>query len=221
MSNRPLQYQQQQQQQQPQHHHPGYAQSFGPAYSQPAATFTHHVPVANQAALQYNQQLQHGRMQFNASAGAGSNPANVYNPPRPPEVYTLPDNINEALHVQVRQGFQHDNAGRVLFFVGPPLDRTNGRLSQQSAGLGHSIKYLAGHKTWLAEREKKRQKRDSIRKSKSELSLGSNPVSEQLVGAMASQATEAVNQWFQRFNDESSEWKQDAGLQGWGETLGE
>ncbi|EFY99538.1 Bromo adjacent like protein [Metarhizium robertsii ARSEF 23] len=208
MSIRPMQYQQQQQQ-------PNYTHNFGSSYSSSPAAFTHPPPMANQAALHYNQ-LQLGRMPFNASTGSGSNPTNVYNPPRPPEVYTLPDNINEALHPQIRKGFQHDSAGRVLFFVGPPMDRTRERLSPQSVGLGHSIKYIAGRRNWLAEREKKRQKRDESQAARPENILVTSHSLAQSEEGIASQAADAIDQWFQRFTERGLEWKQDAGLEGWG-----
>ncbi|KHO01124.1 RSC complex subunit RSC1 [Metarhizium album ARSEF 1941] len=208
MSIRPMQYQQQQQ------HQSSYAHQFGPQYSSSPAAFTHHPPVANQAALHFNQQLQHGRIAFNASTGTSGNPTNVYNPPRPPEVYTLPDNINEALHPQVRQGFQHDSAGRVLFFVGPPLGRAHERLSPQSVGLGHSLRYSAGRENWLAEREKKRQKRDDSQTVRSENLVTTGKLAPPETSVPA-QAADAINQWFRKFNQQSLEWKLDAGLEDW------
>ncbi|OAA49512.1 RSC complex subunit RSC1 [Metarhizium rileyi] len=209
MSIRPMQYQQQQS---------NYTPNFGSTYSQPGAAFTHHTPVTNPTVLHYNQQLQHGRLPFNAPAGGSGNLTNVYNPPRPPEVYTLPDNIHEALHSHIQQGFQHDTSGRVLFFVGPPLGRTHPRLSPQSVGLGHSIEYAAGRKNWLAEREKKRQKRDQLQTAKPENTVLASPSMAQSEEDIASQAADAINQWFQNFNKQGVEWKQGAGLEGWRET---
>ncbi|KAH6608847.1 hypothetical protein Trco_002193 [Trichoderma cornu-damae] len=65
--------------------------------------------------------------------GAPQAHANMYNPPRPPEVYTLPDNINETLPATVRREFQHDDYGRVLFFSAAPLDRSCNGLSPLNA----------------------------------------------------------------------------------------
>ena len=201
---RPMQYHQQQPQQ------GGYAQNIAPTYGQQGATFTQ--PTTNSSAIQYNQQLQ-GRGQLGAAAGSVANPANVYNPPRPPEVYTLPDNINDALHPEIRQGFQHDSGGRVLFFGGPPLDRPHKRLSPQSAMLGHSIKYLAGREAWLVEREKKRRRRDELKPVCSEISVSPDRNPADRRDNPATQAANALGQWFQRFNEEFIEQRHLPGLE--------
>lgn len=62
-------------------------------------------------------------MPFTPGGNTAAPHANIYNPPRPPEVYTLPENVNESIAREMREGFQHDSAGRILFFTAPPLDR--------------------------------------------------------------------------------------------------
>lgn len=149
---RPMQYQQQQQQQQP-----GHTQNYTPAYPQTQTVAVHQQTASNSLTATYI----HGQLPL-ASRGhiqALSSNTNMYNPPRPPEVYTLPDSVNGVLPTEVRQGYQHDNTGRILFFTSPPLERPCNGLSPTTAGIGHSIKYFAGRGQWLAAREKKRKER--------------------------------------------------------------
>jgi chromatin structure-remodeling complex subunit RSC1/2 len=140
----------------------------------------------------------------------------MYNPPRPPEVYTLPDAVNDTVPEEVRRQFRCDSAGRVLFFTAPPLDRTHKPLSPGSAGLGHSAKYLSGRKEWLAERERKRKIRDEEssrhvrRKSPSREILASEPND-----SMVSRATEALEKWFRNLDESTAQWQKQAGLEGW------
>jgi chromatin structure-remodeling complex subunit RSC1/2 len=140
--------------------------------------------------------------------------ANAYNPPRPPEVYTLPDNINEAFAPEVRKSFQHDDAGRILFFTAPPLERPHKGISSSSAGLGHSVKYLAGRKEWLAEREKKRKERDETGAQ----ALSKKPAADaqdSAANGFVAQAIDAMDQWFQHFDQDTQKWEKETGLEGW------
>jgi chromatin structure-remodeling complex subunit RSC1/2 len=149
---------------------------------------------------------------------------NMYNPPRPPEVYTLPDPINEALPAQVRDNVQHDKSGRVLFFTAPPLDRANSGVSSESAALGHSARYLAGRKEWLAERDRKRKERDEklnaegAKRSTQEQSALDKETEETAV-AVTVQAATAMRSWLQHFDQDTQQWTKDAGLEGWRESV--
>jgi chromatin structure-remodeling complex subunit RSC1/2 len=90
-----------------------------------------------------------------------ANPGHVYNVPRAPEVYTLSDPIDQAIPNEVREQFQRDESGRVLFFTAPPLDRrANHGVAEQYAGLGHSVRHLASIKQLREERARKRKERD-------------------------------------------------------------
>ena len=142
---------------------------------------------------------------------------NVYNPPRPPEVYTLPDNVNEVLPPEIRENFQQDAVGRVLFFTAPPLDRSHKGMAPPSADLGHSIKYLAGRQQWLAERERKRKERDEeVTAAKSaKRKLGDEVRSQDAAHMLVPQAIGAMDKWFQRFDQDTEQWIQTAGLAGW------
>jgi chromatin structure-remodeling complex subunit RSC1/2 len=91
----------------------------------------------------------------------GAAPANAYNPPRPPEVFTIADDgINNSIPEQVRNQFQLDENGRVLFFTAPPGHLENNGLTKTGAALGHTSRYLDGLEEWRAERERKRKERD-------------------------------------------------------------
>ncbi|KAI0590062.1 Chromatin structure-remodeling complex protein rsc1 [Pyrenophora tritici-repentis] len=65
-----------------------------------------------------------------------------YKAPQPVEVYVMADHANASIPLEIREQFQRDEKGRVLFFTAPPLNveqplTTNGR------ALGHSARYLA------------------------------------------------------------------------------
>lgn len=225
---RPMQYQQQYQQQQqhqlpPQPQQPAHAQNYAPGYPQSPAPPMHHLHQAmNPLAAGYNQMPvpAAGRTSM-APQPNGMPHANMYNPPRPPEVYTLPDVINEALPEEMRRGFQHDPAGRVLFFTAPPLDRAHKGISPESAGLGHSVQFLAGRKEWLAEREKKRKDRDEARGLNADKRMALDTSSARdTVGTVTSQAADAMDKWFDHFNHDTQRWTRDAGLDGWRQAVG-
>ncbi|KAG4221925.1 hypothetical protein PC116_g29599 [Phytophthora cactorum] len=91
--------------------------------------------------------------------------ANVYNPPRPVEVYRLDDALNDKIPEEVREQFQRDEAGHVLFFTQPPLDRPHRGVSSESAGLGHSVRYLADRSREIQDRRSKRKARDELRQA--------------------------------------------------------
>ncbi|KAH9904583.1 hypothetical protein F4778DRAFT_770478 [Xylariomycetidae sp. FL2044] len=90
--------------------------------------------------------------------------ANVWNPPRPVEVYQLDDAMNAKIPEHVREQFQRDESGRVLFFTQPPLDRAHPGLANESASLGHSVRYLADRAREVSDRRAKRKARDELRK---------------------------------------------------------
>lgn len=76
-----------------------------------------------------------------------------YRDPPPIEVYTLPDAANASIPPEIREQFDRDEQGRVLFFTAPPVHLTDDTSTQ----LGHSIKYLA---------EKSRREEETARKRK-------------------------------------------------------
>jgi len=137
---------------------------------------------------------------------------NAYNPPRPPEVYTLPDATNEAFPAEVRQQFKCDEAGRILFFSAPPLVRASGALSPSTANLGHSAKYLLGRGAWLAEREKKRKLRDQASEGRASKRSSPDAGMADVEDELASQASKAVLNWVGGFEQATAQWRKAAGL---------
>lgn len=85
--------------------------------------------------------------------------ANAYIPPRQVEVYTLRD-LDAQIPPEVREQYQTDDDGRVLFFTAPPLNRPHPGVADSHATLGHSVGYLSGLAEHRAERERKRKERD-------------------------------------------------------------
>lgn len=78
-------------------------------------------------------------------------PPGGYRAPQPVEVYVLPDHANASIPADVREQFQRDEQGRVLFFTAPPVNNP-GFVKEDGQALGHSAKYLA----WKAEKEAQR-----------------------------------------------------------------
>ena len=74
------------------------------------------------------------------------------------ECYRLPDNADDMIPADIRQQFQRDANGRVLFFTAPPL---NSPAEKPAERFGHSAKYLA----WRVKRDDEmatlRRKRES------------------------------------------------------------
>ena len=198
-----------------------FPQSAGAGFPQSPALTMHHQPLHNTVTPGYGQGPPPGsRSGFNPSLGNALPHGNVYNPPRPPEVYTLPDVVNETFPEDVRRQFQCDEAGRVLFFTAPPLDRIHKGLSPDSARLGHSAKYLAGHREWMVERERKRKVRDEEQienMRKKSPSLG--PRATELGGSIISQASGAMENWFRNFDEDTARWQKEAGLEGWSQVV--
>lgn len=183
---------------------PGYAQNYTATHSPagPPANYQHsnspfpphaQSPQANFAARPPAQMMH---------AQPGQHP-NAYNPPRPPEVYTLSETINDAIPRDIREDFKRDGLGRVLFFTAPPLDRRN-KLDPECAHLGHSVKYLAGRKEWLKERELKRKERDERQNDITKRRSRSPPAGNEAVDEKASlQARAALDKWFQQLNGDA------------------
>ncbi|KAI1262022.1 hypothetical protein F5Y18DRAFT_399462 [Xylariaceae sp. FL1019] len=96
------------------------------------------------------------------SPGSSYTQGNAYHPPRPVEVYRLDDATDASIPRDIRNQFLRDEAGRVLFFTQPPLDRPHRGITQESANLGHSVRYLADR---AREREDRRAKRKAREES--------------------------------------------------------
>ena len=64
-----------------------------------------------------------------------------YNAPRPSEVYHLPESANAAIPLDIREQFQRDDKGNILFFTTPPIDVLPP--VNEGSAVGHTAKYLA------------------------------------------------------------------------------
>lgn len=78
-----------------------------------------------------------------------------YRDPPPVEVYTLPDAANLSIPPEVREQYQRDEFGRVLFFTAPPVG-----VDQDIATRGHSVRYLAKKARQQEMLSKKRKERE-------------------------------------------------------------
>tara|TARA_R110002003_G_scaffold1389_10_gene22982 strand:- start:322 stop:963 length:642 start_codon:yes stop_codon:yes gene_type:complete len=65
-----------------------------------------------------------------------------YKAPQPVEVFVLNDHANASIPQEIREQFQRDEKGRVLFFTAPPLN-VDQPLTKDGRALGHSARYLA------------------------------------------------------------------------------
>jgi chromatin structure-remodeling complex subunit RSC1/2 len=65
-----------------------------------------------------------------------------YKVPQPVECFILNDHANASIPQEIREQFQRDEKGRVLFFTAPPLN-VEQPLTKEGRALGHSARYLA------------------------------------------------------------------------------
>ncbi|KAK0713780.1 hypothetical protein B0T26DRAFT_873826 [Lasiosphaeria miniovina] len=130
-----------------------------PAHLAPAYD-PHHRPVHPAPGMTPTRQTMPPTPSSAAMPHANPSTGNVYNVPRAPEVYTLADGLDTAIPTEVRDQFQRDEQGCVLFFTAPPLNRSTSGVAEQYAGLGHSVSHLANIKKLREERAKKRKERD-------------------------------------------------------------
>ena len=85
-----------------------------------------------------------------------------YRDPPPIEVYTLPDAANLSIPAEIREQYQRDEFGRVLFFTAPPVAAEGAT----GAATGHSVRYLAAKARRAEEIAKKRQERNVQKQAK-------------------------------------------------------
>ena len=83
-------------------------------------------------------------------------PPSGYKAPQPVEVYVLNDHANASIPQDIREQFQRDEKGRVLFFTAPPLN-VEPPLTKDGHALGHSARYLAARAKKDALRAEKRR----------------------------------------------------------------
>jgi chromatin structure-remodeling complex subunit RSC1/2 len=83
-------------------------------------------------------------------------PTTNYRDPPPIEVYTLPDAANLSIPHDVREQYQRDEFGRVLFFTTPPVGNDPTGIPR-----GHSVRYIAEKARREQERAQKRKEREA------------------------------------------------------------
>ncbi|KAJ4359425.1 hypothetical protein N0V95_002172 [Ascochyta clinopodiicola] len=102
---------------------------------------TPHVPFTPQPAAPM-QQYQTPRPAPGYQQPYVQQPPAGYKAPPPVEVYILNDHANASIPEDIREQFQRDEKGRVLFFTAPPLNISQ-PLTKDGTVLGHSAAYLA------------------------------------------------------------------------------
>ena len=85
--------------------------------------------------------IDHSRYSHSQTPYRGVAVAGSANPVRPHEIFRLSEQANAQIPEEVRQQFQQDDQGNVLFFTAPPVDVLP-PLKEGSA-VGHSARYLA------------------------------------------------------------------------------
>ncbi|KAH6721376.1 hypothetical protein BKA61DRAFT_467254 [Leptodontidium sp. MPI-SDFR-AT-0119] len=121
-------------------------------------------------------------------------PHAVYHPPRPIEVYTLPEMAHSAIPADIRAQFHHDEYGRVIFYTTPPLDVNP--IPQDKQNLGHSLKYLADKARRKEEDDKKRKARAAeLETAAGERLKRIKTSTEGRVDWIVAQGLEALNRW--------------------------
>lgn len=90
--------------------------------------------------------------------------ANAYVPPRMAEVYTLRD-LDAQIPADVREQYQTDEKGQILFFTAPPLNRPHPGVAEENATLGHSVRFLSGLQEHRAKRKREREERDEAERA--------------------------------------------------------
>ena len=78
-----------------------------------------------------------------------------YNTPRPSEVFHLPESANAAIPSDIREQFQRDDKGNVLFFTTPPVDVLP--TVNEGSAVGHTARYLANKLRRKMAREEERK----------------------------------------------------------------
>lgn len=136
--------------------------------------------------------------------------ANMYNPPRPNEVYTLRDEVDMQIPSEVREQYQTDEKGRILFFTAPPLNRPHPGIAEEGANLGHSVRYLANLRDVRAERERKRKERDEALKLKAEEEIArKNEMREVTEKEMGATAGALLGDWILKLQHENEKMEKD------------
>lgn len=142
-----------------------------------------------------------------APAQGGHGSTNQYNPPRPVEVYTLADSANAAIPHEIRDQFQTDEYGKVLFFTTPPIDTKS--LPEEVTEISHSLRYLADKTRSREAEEKKRKAREiELEAQATEKSKRMKKDLEAIKAWQANQKVNAVDTWQSKMEEGTDKiWK--------------
>jgi hypothetical protein len=126
----------------------------------------------------------------------------VYRAPNPNEVYFLPDAANAAIPLDIREQFQTDSQGRVLFFTAPPVPADESRVPK----LKHSAKYLAFKAQESLKRKSKELDEDaSAGAEKSPLPTDEETPEQEALSGIAWPGTVPQDVWVEKFNHQMEE----------------
>ncbi|KAK5172874.1 uncharacterized protein LTR77_002995 [Saxophila tyrrhenica] len=152
-------------------HQSSYAQPNAPSPAPqrpPSAQASHYNPATPQTQSQPRSAAPPSSYQPQPSSGLPPNMAQYpprpntstnYRDPPPIEVYTLPDQANLSIPPEVREQYQRDEFGRVLFFTAPPVAASNGISGDLG---GHSVRYLAEKARRAEQLAQKRKERELV-----------------------------------------------------------
>ena len=143
-------------------------------------------------------------------------PGTTSNAQRPVEVYHLSDSANLTIPDDIREQFQQDDQGRLLFFTTPPLDVLPP--TKKGEALGHSARYLAAKLRREDEMKEKRKlneaahRQDEANKKKRRLDEAmqlANRIEElkveSLVALQKQMEDEELNLWKELYGDQWEE----------------
>ncbi|THV75028.1 hypothetical protein D6D29_00117 [Aureobasidium pullulans] len=146
-----------------------------------------------------------------------------YRDPAPIEVWTLPDAANASIPPEIRNMYQTDDQGRVLFFANPPVvlaDEPN----DPNKNLGHSLAYLAEKSRRSAKTQDIVARRKAYEQGKLELAAKKKRHrehdEEMRQGDYETQVNRALNMFNQHLaRNTASELKAMYGEEGWEEGM--
>ena len=125
-------------------------------------------------------------------------PMMAYNPnaPRPIEVFHLSDSANTSIPASIREKFQHDNQGHVLFFSTPPLNTMTTTPGEEAEKLSHSTRYMEvreERRRLVEERKRKKHDEQYLEEQNAKRARADEAASlAPRLGALTSRAVEAL-----------------------------
>jgi chromatin structure-remodeling complex subunit RSC1/2 len=120
--------------------------------------------------------------------------------------WILYDDVDASIPREVRDQFQTDDKGHVLFFTAPPQSRPNHGVAEENATLGHSVRYLSGIAQHRAERERKRKERDeALRQQEADRATRDRELREAAERQMGAAVGRHIGDWILGMQHENEE----------------